>query len=318
MLSVYQLSVPTPYPVGPVNVFLIKNEPLTLVDAGPDTPESKKALREGLKSIGVEIADIKRIFLTHSHPDHCGLAGWISRISGARIYAHPYELRRMTANSDHVKERMPFVIQSGLPAEEIAKVMGQKDRLPRPNLDRNDVEVLHGGETFEYEGESVQVLHLPGHAPGHLCLFAPREGFFFAGDFLLPHITPNPIMEPDPENPSRRLPTLQQYLSGLQVLEQMDIKLVWPGHGGVFNDFRSAIKAGRKHHQKQFENIKNVLSTGRKNCYQISKEIYPSLKGWNVFMGISEIQAHLDFLYDRGELGGEFQNGVMYYWNVGR
>jgi len=318
MLSVYQLAIPTPYPVGPVNIYLIKNEPLTLVDVGPDTAKAKEALREGLKSLGVDLSEIQRIFLTHSHPDHCGLAAWVNDASGAKIYAHPHELRRMTANSDHIKERMPFVIQSGLPDDKIAEVMGEKDKLPRPNLDGKDVEVLYGGEAFECEGGSFQILHLPGHAPGHLCLYVPSQGYLFSGDFLLPHITPNPILEPDPENPSRRLPVLRQYFSGLQVLEKMNIKLVWPGHGGVFNDFRSVIKVGYEHHQRQFKNIKKVLGNERKSCYQVTRAIYPSLKGWNIFMGISEVQAHLDYLIYKEELRGEVDGEVMYYWNAGR
>lgn len=318
MLSVYQLSVPTPYPVGPVNVFLIKNEPITLIDVGPDTPKARNILQDVLESLGVNLSEIKRIFLTHSHPDHCGLAAWLSDAGGAEIFTHPYELHRMTSDSDHVKERMPFIIQAGLPDKELCEVIESKDKLPRPNLDNKDVKTLHGGETFDYDGGSLQVLHLPGHAPGHLCLFDPNQGYFFSGDFLLPHITPNPILEPDPGDPSRRLPVLQQYFAGLEVIKKMDIRLVWPGHGGVFNDFKNVIKAGYDHHEKQFENIKKALGKEQKNCYQVTKVIYPSLKGWNIFMGISEIQAHLDYLSGAGKLGKEINGGVMYYWNSGR
>lgn len=313
MLLVYQLAIPTPYPVGPVNIFLIKNDPITLIDAGPDTVEGKKHLSEGLKSRGVELSQVRRVFITHSHPDHCGLAGWVSEISGAEIYVHPYELRRMTANSDHVEERMPFIIQSGLPGDKLAEITAQKDKLPRPNLDGKKINLLHGGESLEQGQETLQVLHLPGHAPGHLCLYASREGYLFSGDFMLPHITPNPMLEPDPENFIRRLPVLQQYLSGLQKVEKMQINLVWPGHGGVFNDPAGVIVAGRHHHQMQFDKIKEILGRESKNCYQITMTIYPTLKGWNIFMGISEIQAHLDYLVQQGDLQEEIRSGVIYY-----
>lgn len=179
MLSVHQLAVPTPYPVGPVNVFLIRNEPITLIDVGPGTPKAKNILQNALKSLGVDLFEVKRVFLTHSHPDHCGLAAWLSDLSGAKIFTHPYELRRMMPGSDHVKERMPFVIQSGLPGEEISQIMEAQDKLPRPNLEGKEVELFYGGEVFECDGGSLQVMHLPGHAPGHLCLFAPAQGYFF-------------------------------------------------------------------------------------------------------------------------------------------
>lgn len=315
MLPVYQLSIPTPYPVGPVNVYLIKSDPITLIDIGPDTPEGKKKLREGLKSLGVDLAQIKRVLLTHSHPDHCGLAAWISHESGAAIYAHPHEIRRITGASDHVKERMPLIMQSGLPGDKMAEIEGDTDKLSRPNLDSQKVEPLHGGESLDFASDKLQVIHIPGHAPGHLCFLDSQYGYFFSGDFLLPHITPNPIMEPDPDNPSHRLPVLEQYIAGLQAAEKMDIKLVWPGHGGVFNDYNRVIKEGYAHHQMQFEKIKKALHTQRKSSYQITDIIYPALKGWNIFMGLSEIQAHLDYLFSQGELQGELQDGVMYYWN---
>lgn len=126
------------------------------------------------------------------------------------------------------------------------------------------------------------------------------------------------MLEPDPENPSRRLPVLKQYFSGIQVIKKLDIKLVWPGHGGVFNNVQNVIKAGYTHRQEQCEKIKKVLGKEQKNCYQVTKTVYSSLKGWDIFMGVSEIQAHLDYLFDNGELGGEINGGVMYYWNTGR
>lgn len=313
MLSVFQLSLPTPYPVGPVNVYLIHNKPLTLIDAGPNTAEARESLYESLDTLGVRITDIKRVVLTHSHPDHCGLAGWLSQVAAVQILTHSYEIRRMLKKSDQYRERMPFVLEAGLPAAKAEEVMAQRDKLSHPNLEEADVKLLKGGERLDFEGGSLQVFHLPGHAPGHLCLYAPGEGFFFSGDFLLPHITPNPIMEPDPENPSRRLPTLRQYLSGLQVIEDMDIKVVWPGHGGGFNDFKRVILRGRENHQQKFAQIKKVLGNGRKTCYEVTRSIYPGLKGWNIFMGISEIQAHLDYMLETGQVEGELGGGIMYY-----
>lgn len=313
MLSVYQLPVPTPYSVGAVNIYLIKSEPYTLIDAGPDMDKSRRVLEEGLKALSVNLSDIKRVIITHSHSDHSGLASWINKKSGARVYIHPYELRRMSVDSDHIRERLPFVIEAGLPAREIDSVMGTVDKLPQPVLDKERANLLFGSETLSFESGELKVIHLPGHAPGHLCLYAPSGGHLFAGDFLLSHITPNPFLEPDPDNPGCRLPSLQQYIDGLDILENMKVKVVWPGHGGVFNDYRSVIEAGREHHRKQWKRIKDVVNSRVCSCYQISKQIYPRLRGWQVFMGISEIQAHLDYLVQKGELIGELNDGVMYY-----
>jgi len=158
-------------------------------------------------------------------------------------------------------------------------------------------------------------MHFPGHSPGHLCLYDPEQKFFFSGDFLLPHITPNPLMEPDHDKPGRRLPALKQYLSGLDALEKLDIAMVFPGHGGTFNDFRSVINVGRRHHQSQFARIKDKLKSGGLNAFQLSRAIYPGLKGWEIFLGLSEILAHLDLLVEKGEINCSQIQEVIYYSN---
>ncbi len=78
-MKIIPLSIPTPFYIGDVNVYLIKEEPLTLIDVGPKTAEAETVLREKLKRHGVSFSDIKRILLTHAHEDHCGLAKRILR-----------------------------------------------------------------------------------------------------------------------------------------------------------------------------------------------------------------------------------------------
>lgn len=317
MLSVYQLAVPTPYPSGPVNILIIKNDPVTLIDSGPGTPAAKRILRNALRSLTIAPAEVKRILISHSHSDHCGLADWFCDAGRAKVYAHPHALRHLTEKIDYVQERIPHMIQCGLPPGALSEILAAKDPLPNPVLKSWDTRPLSGGERILFDGGSLEVLHLPGHSPGHLCFFAPGQGYFFSGDLLLPYITPNPLLEPDPADPTRRMPVLQHYFASIEAVSKMNIKLVWPGHGGAFNDFKSIIERGYAHHQKQFELIQGILSAGRKNCYEVTRLIYPSLKGWNIFMGVSEVQAHLDYLVDTGRLQNEIDTGVAYYWNTG-
>jgi glyoxylase-like metal-dependent hydrolase (beta-lactamase superfamily II) len=91
LLAVYQLPVPTPYAVGPVNVYLIKNDPVTLIDVGPGTAKAGEVLKDMLSSLGVGIKEVKRIIITHAHPDHCGLAADIAGDSNATVFIHRLE-----------------------------------------------------------------------------------------------------------------------------------------------------------------------------------------------------------------------------------
>lgn len=85
--DVVRIALPTPWPIGPVNVYLLRGEPLTLVDAGPRSPEALKALEEGLAAAGVAMSDIELVVLTHQHHDHVGNAAEVVRRSGARVAA---------------------------------------------------------------------------------------------------------------------------------------------------------------------------------------------------------------------------------------
>src|SRR3954464_4887641 len=91
-MQIVPLAIPTPFYVGDVNVYLIKEDPLTLIDVGPKTEEAARTLREKLGGHGVQLADIQRIVLTHAHEDHCGLAKQVrDEAKNAEILVHSWE-----------------------------------------------------------------------------------------------------------------------------------------------------------------------------------------------------------------------------------
>lgn len=316
MLAVYQLPVPTPYPVGRVNAYLIKNDPVTLIDVGPGTAKAGGALKEMLSSLGVDIKEIKRIIITHAHPDHCGMAMDIAGDSNATVIMHGLEQKHFQGSTDYFRARLPFFLEAGVPPKILAEFTGERFKPPQPGKHDNVHVELMTSETLDFDGGELTVLHLPGHSPGHVCLYDPERKYFFSGDFLLSHITPNPVMEPDPEYPEKRLPTLKQYLSGLEMVEKLDITVVCPGHGGVFSDYKGVIETARRHHQVQFDRIMEKLKGRELNAFQLSREIYPGLKGWDVFLGLSEIQAHLDLLTEWGKTHCFKKQGIAYYTNA--
>lgn len=313
MLSVYQITVPTPYKVGPVNVHIIKNRPVTLIDAGADIPEAYKVLRHMLSLLGVNINDIERVLLTHNHPDHSGLASKIAAESGAAIMAHNIEIQKLTGNEDPISERLPYLLETGITMDEISSIQTDRDKLPGPPVITEKIHVLQEGDKLEFNHGELQVLHLPGHSPGHLCFYGPEQRFFFSGDFMISHISPNPLWEPDPDSPDRRLPTLRQYLRGLERVEKMDISVVFPGHGGSFSDYHGVIDSVRKHHDLQVDMMLDKLKGDELSTYQLCRRIYPKLKGWDIFLGISEIQANLDLMLEKQLIGSYKRDGIVYY-----
>lgn len=312
-MEIHKIPVPTPYLVGPVNCYLIKNRPYTLVDPGPETAEAKKSLADGLAALGVALTDIDRVVITHSHSDHCGLMRWLSEQAGAIVYVHKLEVRKLTFDYDYYRERLPFLREAGLPLEVLKEIIEDFDPVVKPVLPRSKVEELQGGEVLDFVEGLLRVLHLPGHCGGHICLYDPEGRNFLAGDFILKHMTPNPIMEADPVDFSKRLPTLTQYLEGLGVLEKLDIGVILPGHGKNIDDSREAVAKAQKHHARRLEVVVSLLKDSPLNAYQVMRVLYPHIRGFQIYLGISEVFAHLDYLLARGRVDREDRNGVSFY-----
>jgi len=313
MLEIHKITVPTLYPIGPVNCYMVKNRPYTLVDPGPKTAEAKKALLDGLASLGLTPADIARVVITHSHSDHSGLARWLGETAGAAVYVHRLEVRKLAFDYDFYQEKMHFLKDAGLPFEVLKEIQGDRDLVVKSGLPRSWVVALEGGEELEFEGGSLRVMHLPGHSSGHICLYEPESKIFLAGDFILKHIISSPSMEVDPADFTRRIPTLAQYMEGLKVMEELDIDLIMPGHGENIDDSRKAAARAQTHYARRLEEVCSILEGNSLSAYQIMRLLYPGLRGFQAFLGISAVFTHLDYLRSLGKVSMERRGEVSFF-----
>ncbi len=176
-----RLVVPTPYRVGPANVYVITAEPITLIDCGPNTPETENALLLGLASYGLAPEQIARIVVTHGHPDHYGLAAKLQARSGATVLVGEADLPKVTSDRSMLMATGRLLLGEGVPMETLLDMDQRGRRMEDIHPAVEDAVGLAGGETLGFDGFDLHVLHLPGHTAGHVCLLDRATGVLFSG-----------------------------------------------------------------------------------------------------------------------------------------
>src|SRR5213080_5346903 len=216
-MKIIPITLPTPFYIGPVNVYLIKEDPITLIDTGPKTKETIDVLRAGLRNAGISISDIRRIVLTHAHEDHCGLARALrEEAKEARVFVHGWETGHRAGRLEYQEHRQ-LLVRAGVPPEDVESMrkLYEGVREFADSLADDEVAELTDEAELEFESGALQVVHTPGHTPGSCSFVRHADRTLIAGDCVLKRITPNPILSPDPIDRTRRFRSLEEYLVSL-------------------------------------------------------------------------------------------------------
>jgi glyoxylase-like metal-dependent hydrolase (beta-lactamase superfamily II) len=313
-LPLRRIVVPTPYAVGPANVYLLDAEPVTLIDCGPDTPTAEAALFRELAEAGRSPEDVARVIVTHGHPDHFGLAHRFQELAGARVLVGELDLPKLVQDPSMLTATGALLLAEGMPMEEIMAV-GERGRRMRgrpPPI--AGAEGLPGGTVVEFDsGLALEVLHLPGHTAGHICLVHRASGILFSGDTLILHVTPNPLLEPDPQDPSERRRALLEYVESLDRLAALPLGVVYPGHGEPITDPHELIQRTRRHHRDRAADLAARLGPDPKTGWQLANELFPNVEGFDNFLAVSEVVAHMDLLVEDGRARVITDGGVTGY-----
>lgn len=312
-LPVHRIVMPTPFAVGPVNCYLLQTEPLTLIDAGINTPEAKNALLLGLDEVGANPEAIQQILITHAHPDHYGLVGFLQERSGATVYFPCREIARVR-DKQMLFEVGRLLLEAGMPLELLFKMDQQRKAGPKPGIDHDEVVPIDEGHVFEFADFTLTTLHMPGHTGGHVVFHEADTQTLFAGDQLLPEVSPNPLLEPSLDEPGERRRSLKEYLASLERMEGLGVALAYPGHGAPVTDPHALIRSTIEHHLKRKVEVAGYLTDEPKTVYAIAGEVYPDVTGYDIFLAVSEVVAHLDLVVEDGQGAVETgADGVVLY-----
>lgn len=318
--GLYQLKVPIPNnPIGYVLPYLIPGDDgYTLVDSGWNTPEAFAALEAELQEVNVKFDQIKRLLVTHVHPDHYGLAGRIKEICGAEVIIHQRErdlIRSRYRQPDQLLERMAtWLTENGVPEGEMPD-MQQSSMPARAFVVPVDPDtVLWGGETLDFGIYRFEVYWTPGHSPGHMCFYERAQRVLLTGDHVLPTVTPNVSLHPQQQgNP------LGDYLASLERLIPLEVEKVLPAHEFSFTDLQGRLREIIDHHDTRLDEMLAIVGDDGATAYDVASGIiwttgtFDSFSHWTRRAAISETLAHLEYMVYQGRLHQTKENGIIRY-----
>jgi glyoxylase-like metal-dependent hydrolase (beta-lactamase superfamily II) len=212
--GIHRLAIPTPFAVGRVNVYLIEDEPLTLVDAGPNSGTSFDELQRGIAGLGHRLEDIELVIVTHQHIDHLGLVSLVASHSGAEVAALDVAIPFMANFSDEAQADDDFardvMLRNGI-AEDVVAALQSVSRAFRAWGSRVEVtRPLRDGEALELRDRTLHVHHRPGHSPTDTVFHDRDRRILIAADHLLGHISSNPLITRPRDGSERRPQALVQ------------------------------------------------------------------------------------------------------------
>ena len=302
--GVHRLAIPTPFAVGRVNCYLIDDEPLTLVDAGPNSGRALDELQKALAAHGKTIEDIELVIVTHQHIDHIGLVDIVASHSGAQVAAIDAAVPFITDYSARAAADDDFsgqiMLRHGI-SEDVVHALQSVSRAFRAWGSKvNVTRELHDGDAIEMRGRTLEVHFRPGHSPSDTVFYDAGRRHLIAADHLIKHISSNPLITPGPgddgADPAKRPQSLVTYLESLRKTQAMDVELVLPGHGEPITDHVSLIDERFRMHERRAEKIHRLIAERPRTAYEIAQALWGNIAVTQAYLTLSEVLGHTDLL----------------------
>ena len=319
--------IPLPLPMDglkAVNVYVIETEAgLTLIDGGWSIEVARDLLERCLRDVGYGFADIRRFLVTHIHRDHYTLATVLGHEYGADVSLGLHEKPGLDLLNDAIKGTSDL---HGNPFLDVLRTAGAHDladlwaagggEVPNPAWWQYPDTWLAGDQQIAVGDRTLDAVHTPGHTPGHYVFADQAAGLLFAGDHVLPTITPSigftvpPV--PDP---------LGDFMASLTRVRELPDLRILPAHGPVAPSSHTRVDELLRHHEDRLDGSLAALASGPLTAHEVAHHLpwtrhdhpYDELDLFAQGMASMETKAHLDLLVAQGRATSETSpDGVRY------
>jgi len=300
------LRIPTPFQVGRVNTYLLEDEPLTLVDSGPNSGKALDELERQLDALGHRIEDLELIIVTHQHIDHLGLVDIVAKRSGAEVaaldVAVPF-LEDFGNDAERDDEEAAALMRRHGISEEVVRALrqvtgsfrawGSRIKVTRP---------LHNGESLELRDRRLDVQHRPGHSPSDTVFWDEDRRILIAADHLIKHISSNPLISRPLDGSAERTQALVTYLESLKLTRDLPAEIVLAGHGEPITDHVELIDKRFGLHQRRAEKLYGLIAEQPRTGHELAQAIWGDVAVTQAFLTLSEVIGHVDLLVNAGHV----------------
>jgi glyoxylase-like metal-dependent hydrolase (beta-lactamase superfamily II) len=320
--GIHRLAIPTPFQVGDVNCYLIEDDPLTLVDSGPNSGTALDALEVALARRGHRVEDLGLIVVSHQHMDHLGLVSILARRSGAEVAAldllAPWAARYddgMAADDAFAESVMT---EHGIPEDVRLALVAVSQSYRNWGAAVTVTRPLAAGSNLVLRDRTLRVLHRPGHSPSDTLFHDAARGIVLGADHLIKHISSNPVISRpldaplDAEPPPERPHALVAYLESMRATRAMDdVEIVLTGHGDPVTDHVALIDERFRMHRRRTEKIHAIIAKGPITAYEIAQALWGNVAVTQAYLTLSEVLGHADLLVADGRVVEEREGGVV-------
>jgi glyoxylase-like metal-dependent hydrolase (beta-lactamase superfamily II) len=323
---------------------------VSLFDSGYGTPEAIESMESQLEAIGYEPAQIRRLIVSHSHPDHLGMAGWVKeQAPDCELVMHEreaqwhHEMRH--GPEDFLRRTSEWLMRHGVSRDEALDAFrreghrhGSSNGRSEADGDGNGSDVaseterrswsmpdvapdlpLRDGDVLDFDGWRLLAVWTPGHTPGHLCVYEANHRLMLTGDHVLSRITPNVSLSDEDERAGRS--PLAEFLDSLAKVASFETRLALPAHEELIEDLPGRCTEIARHHDHRLEEVLEGVGAVRATASDVSTRVTwnKPYETFNVFKkrsALGETLAHLQLLLDRGSVRRTEEAGIVYWERV--